>query len=123
VRRTPAEIAAEERQPASRQQSTLAKVLAWFSVGLGAAEAAVPGLMTRVIGVRNDVDNREVVRAAGMREIASGVGLLAQPQRRRRGSGRASRATGSTSRCSASWRPAETGAARAPPSRSGTCSP
>lgn len=55
--------------------------LAWFSIGLGVAEVAAPGSVARFIGVRDDEDNRAVLRTCGVREIASGIGILSQPQR------------------------------------------
>ena len=59
----------------------LSEGLAWFSIGLGVAEVAAPGSVARFIGVRDDEDNRAVLRTCGVREIASGIGILAQPQR------------------------------------------
>ncbi len=77
-RGAPAEIAVEAR-PRPRgdgRDGVLATGLGWFSVGLGVAEVVAPGLMTRAIGVGDNADNRELMRAAGLREIASGVGIL-----------------------------------------------
>lgn len=54
----------------------LAQGLGWFSIGLGLAEAAAPEEVARFIGVRPDDDNCAVLRACGLREIASGVGIL-----------------------------------------------
>lgn len=54
----------------------LAQVLGWFSVGLGAAEVAMPGTMSKLFGVRGR--HRELVRSMGIRELAAGVGILAQ---------------------------------------------
>jgi uncharacterized membrane protein len=58
----------------------LAKALGWFSIGLGLAQVAAPGEVARFIGVGDDDNNRSVMRAVGMREIASGVGILTQPR-------------------------------------------
>jgi uncharacterized membrane protein len=56
----------------------LAQGLGWASLGLGlAALAATPGI-ARMIGVTDNRDNRAVLRAVGVREIASGIGILAQ---------------------------------------------
>jgi hypothetical protein len=74
-----ASVMADEARPRQRgngHDGALAAGLGWFSVGLGVAEVAAPGLLTRAIGVANTVDNRELLRAAGLREIASGLGLL-----------------------------------------------
>jgi hypothetical protein len=55
---------------------TLARGLAWFSIGLGLAEVLAPGAITRFLGV--DDERSGLVRAYGFRELASGVGILAQ---------------------------------------------
>lgn len=59
----------------------LASGLGWFSLGLGLAEVAAPGPVAQLIGVPDDEDNRTLLRAAGLREISSGIGILSQPQR------------------------------------------
>jgi uncharacterized membrane protein len=53
--------------------SQLATVLGWFSIGLGVAELLAPRRMSDAAGVRG---NAAAVRACGMREIASGAGIL-----------------------------------------------
>ena len=51
-----------------------ARGLGWFSIGLGLAECLMPRAVARAVGL----DGREnLVRAYGLREIATGVGLLA----------------------------------------------
>jgi uncharacterized membrane protein len=60
--------------------SGLSQGLGWFSVGLGLAELAAPEAVARFIGVEEDQDNVAVLRACGLREIASGVGILTTPQ-------------------------------------------
>ena len=57
----------------------LATGLGWFSLALGAAELAAPRTLARLIGIPDDPRLLSVLRAFGAREIASGVGLLAQP--------------------------------------------
>lgn len=53
---------------------TLANFLGWFSLGLGALEVLAPDSLERFLGV----DDREgLIRAYGGREIASGIGILA----------------------------------------------
>lgn len=47
--------------------------LGWFSIGLGLAELAAPGKITRWLGVD---DHPKLLRAYGLREIAAGVGIL-----------------------------------------------
>jgi uncharacterized membrane protein len=54
--------------------------IGWFSIGLGAAEVLTPGLVAKIIGVRNRPKNRAVLRLYGLREIAAGVGILTQPR-------------------------------------------
>jgi hypothetical protein len=57
----------------------LARALGWFSIGLGLAQVFAPKVFTRTLGM----EGREgFLRACGTREIASGIGLLADPQRR-----------------------------------------
>ncbi len=54
----------------------LARGLGWFSVGLGVAQVVAPRGVARMIGVRDDRRSLATLRAVGVREIASGVGLL-----------------------------------------------
>jgi ferritin-like metal-binding protein YciE len=46
----------------------------WFSLALGAAEVAVPNAMNRLVGASM---NPQIMRLLGVREILSGVGILA----------------------------------------------
>ncbi|MCH8684931.1 hypothetical protein [Pedomonas mirosovicensis] len=50
-----------------------AKLLGWFSIGLGLAELLGNRPVTRSLGLE---DKRNLVGAYGAREIATGVGLL-----------------------------------------------
>jgi uncharacterized membrane protein len=73
----------EERLEApvvSTGDQQLANCLGWFSLGLGLAAIAAPGSLARLIGVQDSDANRSVLRLVGMREIASGVGILAEPR-------------------------------------------
>ena len=54
----------------------LGQGLGWFSVGLGLAEAIAPDAMARLIGMDEKPEYRPLLRVFGLREIASGVGLL-----------------------------------------------
>ncbi len=65
----------EDRLPDldGRAGAKLARALGWFSIGLGVAELAAPGTLGRVIGVKK---RSGMLRAYGVREIASGVGIL-----------------------------------------------
>lgn len=58
----------------------LAQALGWFSIGLGLAEIAAPGAVSRLIGIRDDDSNRNLVRMLGVREMVSGIGILTQSQ-------------------------------------------
>src|SRR5918994_2200770 len=61
-------------------EERLANALGWFSIGLGLAEVVAPGSVARLVGVRDDERNRWALRAMGVREVVSGVGILAQPR-------------------------------------------
>jgi len=50
----------------------LATFLGLFSIGLGLAESLAPGTMANVTGVRS----RGLLRAYGLREMLSGLGIL-----------------------------------------------
>jgi uncharacterized membrane protein len=56
----------------------LAKALGWFSIGLGLAQLAAPRRFAEMIGVSPAQDTEQVVRAVGLRELASGIGILSQ---------------------------------------------
>jgi uncharacterized membrane protein len=58
------------------QVSKLARGLGIFSLGLGLAETIAPRQVGRLVGTRN---HGWLVRSYGMREIAAGAGILAQP--------------------------------------------
>lgn len=51
----------------------MARGLGWFSVALGVAELIAPRGVTRVLGLRGRED---LVRAYGLREIGTGIGIL-----------------------------------------------
>ena len=61
-------------------EERLANALGWFSIGLGLAEVTAPGSVARLIGVSDDDRNRWALRTLGVREVVSGVGILAQPR-------------------------------------------
>ncbi|MEP7206691.1 MAG: cyclase dehydrase [Casimicrobiaceae bacterium] len=59
-------------------EEMLARALGWFSVALGLAEVVAPRQVGRAIGVES---HPNLLRAVGLREIASGVGILSgQPR-------------------------------------------
>jgi hypothetical protein len=51
---------------------SLARVLGWFSIGLGVAELVAPESITRMTGVKNQT----LIKFCGLREIATGVAVL-----------------------------------------------
>ena len=53
---------------------SLARFLGWFSIGLGLAELLAPRHVGRPIGME---DREVLLRGYGLREIATGVGILA----------------------------------------------
>ena len=59
-----------------RDPRQVARGLGWFSIGLGLAECAAPRSVARMIGLRDDDTNRNTLFAYGVREIASGIGIL-----------------------------------------------
>jgi hypothetical protein len=54
---------------------TLANGLGWFSIGLGLYELLAPRHLARTLGME---DQTAIIQAYGVREIATGVGILAQ---------------------------------------------
>ncbi|WP_420127140.1 hypothetical protein [Longimicrobium sp.] len=53
----------------------LARGLAWFSIGLGLYELLAPRHLARTLGME---DQTALIQAYGVREIATGVGILAR---------------------------------------------
>jgi uncharacterized membrane protein len=64
---------AYHKRETGNRHDGLAKALGWFSVGLGIAQIVAPRTISRMTGLRN---SPLLVRAVGLREIASGVGIL-----------------------------------------------
>ena len=56
---------------------SMARGLGWFSIGLGLAEVLAPRVLTRGLGMEG---NEQLVRAYGLREIATGIGILSSDQ-------------------------------------------
>jgi hypothetical protein len=74
IRRTGARL----RQPVPQANlRSMARALGWFSIGLGAAEALAPRMTARLMGAQG---YEGTVRAFGLREIATGLGILADPK-------------------------------------------
>jgi hypothetical protein len=53
---------------------TLANGIGWFSLALGAAELAAPGRLAEWLGMEG---SENLLRLYGLREVAKGVGILA----------------------------------------------
>jgi hypothetical protein len=54
--------------------TAVARGLGWFSIGLGLVEALSPGLLARGLGMEG---KETVLRGYGVREIGTGIGILA----------------------------------------------
>jgi hypothetical protein len=59
----------------SMQEQQRAHGLGWFSIVLGLGQLLVPNEISRLIGVSQ---NESLMRALGVRELVTGVGILAQ---------------------------------------------
>lgn len=64
--------------PSRQQARTLARGLGWFSIGLGVVELLCARRLASAMGLAG---RGGLVRACGVREIATGVGLLATRRR------------------------------------------
>ena len=56
----------------------LADFLGWFSVGLGVSQIVMPRVVSKICGIDDSDGNTVLMRALGMRELTSGVGILTQ---------------------------------------------
>lgn len=70
-------------EPAARGWH-LAEVLGWFGIGFGLAQVLAPRAVSRAIGVN---DRPLLMRAFGVRELASGIGILSQNASRKKTAG------------------------------------
>ena len=59
-------------------KDAVARALGWFSLALGAAQLAAPRSVARLIGVKGGGRHGAVMRAVGVREVATGMGILAR---------------------------------------------
>lgn len=62
-------------------QQGLAGGLGWFSLGLGLSQLLAPRGLAKMIGVRADGRTRDTMLAIGLRELASGYGILTRRRR------------------------------------------
>jgi uncharacterized membrane protein len=58
------------------ERGALARGLGWFSLALGVAQVAAPRRVARLIGIEDDGKHAAAMLAVGLREIATGVGIL-----------------------------------------------
>jgi uncharacterized membrane protein len=56
----------------------LTRAVGWFSLGFGAAALAAPHKIAQFAGLPGNGGNQMLVRAIGLRELASGIGILTQ---------------------------------------------
>jgi uncharacterized membrane protein len=76
------EISAVRSEPSAQDKvdaTGLIRGLGWFGVTLGIAELAVPRLLADAIGVDRDGPAPAILRAMGVREIASSAAVLVRP--------------------------------------------
>ncbi len=57
----------------------LSRALGLFSIGLGLSQILAPRSVTRAIGLEDDDQNHKLMTAFGIREVATGLGLLSRP--------------------------------------------
>lgn len=69
----------EPSAPDTADATSLIRGLGWFGVTLGVAELAVPRLLASAIGVDPDGPAPAILRAMGVREIASSSAVLVRP--------------------------------------------
>ncbi len=55
--------------------------LGWFSLAAGVASLLMPGRVARAAGLLSNLGTLRAMRAMGLRELASGAGILMRPQR------------------------------------------
>jgi uncharacterized membrane protein len=60
-------------------EQQLARILGWFSIGLGLPQVAAPRGFAQTIGASGDKDSQALTRLVGARELVAGLGILAQP--------------------------------------------
>lgn len=67
-------------KPPAGSATRVERGLGAFSVGLGGALIAVPGLLAKLSGMPDDPASRIALRSAGVREVLVGIGLLTTKQ-------------------------------------------
>jgi uncharacterized membrane protein len=76
----PGRRAGREAWSGALDADSYSKFLGWFSVGLGALELCAPSTVARAIGVEPSPMWNGVLRFFGVRELANGAGILANPK-------------------------------------------
>lgn len=69
----------EQNPLSSLDPQQLAVGLGWFSIALGVAQVAAPQVMTQLLGLEESRNSQTIMSALGLREIANGIAILAQP--------------------------------------------
>ena len=64
----------------NRDGERLARALGLFSVALGLTQVLAPRRVARAIGIEDAERNRRMMMAFGVREMATGIGLLTRPR-------------------------------------------
>ena len=70
--------ASGEREWSATERAATA--MAWFSIGLGAAELCAPRAVAKLAGIRKPRRVEGAVRALGARELANGAAILSNPR-------------------------------------------
>ncbi len=60
--------------------SQWARALGWFSLGLGLMQIAAPRRVAELVGLEQRDQTNALMRAVGLREVVSGIGILTQAQ-------------------------------------------
>ena len=60
------------------QGEWIATAMGLFSVGLGLSQVLAPGRMARCIGLRDEDQNRSLMRWIGLRELICGIGIFSR---------------------------------------------
>jgi uncharacterized membrane protein len=61
-------------------EGEITRFLGWFSLGLGVPQTMAPGMVNRLIGVRDDSNSRVWQRVVGLRELAAAAGIFSRPR-------------------------------------------
>lgn len=80
LRARPSVERADDRAPRAEDGRVegLARALGWLSIGVGLAEVVAPQGVARLIGLQANERNQRLLRGMGIREIASGLGILSR---------------------------------------------